>query len=91
MKVFVCYALPAKQTVIELDTSQPYTAQQAVTDSNILEEYTELADQELVIGIYGKKQPLDTLLNPFDRVEIYRPLLLTPVEARTLRAQQTHL
>jgi putative ubiquitin-RnfH superfamily antitoxin RatB of RatAB toxin-antitoxin module len=37
-------------------------------------------------GIFGKKKPLDTLLRPGDRVELYRPLLADPKESRRRRA-----
>ncbi len=38
------------------------------------------------VGIFGKQQPLDTVLKAGDRIEIYEPLLLDPKEARRLKA-----
>jgi len=42
--------------------------------------------QPLVLGIFGKKIAPTTLLKAMDRVEIYRPLLANPKEARRQRA-----
>lgn len=39
----------------------------------------------LPAGIWGRIQPLNTVLRDFDRVEIYRPLQVDPKEARRLR------
>jgi len=36
-------------------------------------------------GIWGRKQPLQTLLRDRDRIELYRPLRVDPKEARRLR------
>jgi len=42
---------------------------------------------DIQVGIYGKKCTFDTRLKNRDRLEIYRPLLLSPTEARRLRAR----
>ncbi len=39
----------------------------------------------LVVGVWGRVQPLDATLREQDRVEIYRPLLVDPKEARRQR------
>ncbi len=36
-------------------------------------------------GIWGRKQPQQTLLRDRDRIELYRPLRVDPKEARRLR------
>jgi putative ubiquitin-RnfH superfamily antitoxin RatB of RatAB toxin-antitoxin module len=36
-------------------------------------------------GIWGRKEPLQTLLRERDRIELYRPLRVDPKEARRLR------
>ena len=89
MLVFVSYALPDKQTVIELEVEPTCTVDQAIALSNITDKHPELKQHERVVGVYGKKVTSETQLAQFDRVEIYRPLLLTPIEARKLRAKQT--
>jgi putative ubiquitin-RnfH superfamily antitoxin RatB of RatAB toxin-antitoxin module len=37
------------------------------------------------VGIYAKKKTLDTVLREHDRVEIYRPLIADPKNARRRR------
>ena len=39
----------------------------------------------LRIGIWGRVRPLDTPLRERDRIEVYRPLTVDPMEARRLR------
>ena len=55
--------------------------------SHLLPQTSLHNKDDIQIGIYGKKCSPDTRLKHLDRVEIYRPLLLTPTEARRLRAQ----
>ena len=38
------------------------------------------------VGIHGRRCALDTVLTAGDRVEIYRPLLIDPKDARRKRA-----
>ena len=40
---------------------------------------------ELRIGIWGRVRPLQTPLRERDRIEVYRPLTVDPMEARRLR------
>ena len=63
------------------------TAGQAIEQSALLSKIGLTLDQDVQIGIYGKQCQLDTPLNNLDRIEIDRPLLLSPTEARRLRAQ----
>ena len=45
----------------------------------------------LQIGCWGKRCALDAVLRDRDRVELYRPLLLLPMEARRQRLQRDGL
>jgi putative ubiquitin-RnfH superfamily antitoxin RatB of RatAB toxin-antitoxin module len=40
------------------------------------------------VGVFGKAAKRDVLLNPGDRVEIYRPLIADPKAARKKRAAE---
>jgi putative ubiquitin-RnfH superfamily antitoxin RatB of RatAB toxin-antitoxin module len=46
-----------------------------------------LALDGLAVGVWGKLRALDETLRDRDRVEIYRPLLVDPKEARRQRYQ----
>jgi len=59
------------------------TLQQAIQRSGLTERHPELA--EAPAGIWGRVQPGDTPLRDLDRVEVYRPLLVDPKEARRQR------
>lgn len=84
--VEVAYALPHTQSLIALDVLTGTSALQAVMQSGILEKYPELNASKLTLGIFGKRVATDTILHAFNRVEIYRPLLADPKEARRQRA-----
>lgn len=43
---------------------------------------------EAQVGVWGRKETLDTPLRERDRVEVYRPLQCDPKEARRLRYKQ---
>jgi hypothetical protein len=45
--------------------------------------------QEVPFGVWGKRVTPDYVLREGDRVEIYRPLLADPKEARRRRARAT--
>ncbi len=88
MKVEVSYALPERQTVRALEVEPGVTVEEAIRASGILEEHPEIDLKENKVGIFGKVTRLDTVLRDGDRVEIYRPLIADPKEARRRRAAQ---
>jgi putative ubiquitin-RnfH superfamily antitoxin RatB of RatAB toxin-antitoxin module len=52
--------------------------------ADFMAAYNGLLDQ-LRIGIWGRVRPLDTPLRERDRIEVYRPLTVDPMEARRQR------
>lgn len=44
-----------------------------------------LALDQFRVGIWGRVRPLETPLRERDRIEVYRPLTVDPMEARRLR------
>lgn len=82
----VAYALPELQSVITIKVKQGTTALQAILQSGILDLHTEINPTKLTVGIFGKHIKTHNTLKAHDRVEIYRPLLINPKEARRLRA-----
>ena len=85
MTVEVAYALPQKQVIISIDVKTGTTALEAIQQSQLLLAYPELSLKNCKIGIFGKVASFDAILKPFDRVEIYRPLIADAKEARRLR------
>lgn len=86
--VEVACALPARQVVRALTVPAGCTARQAVERCGIAEDFPELAVSTLRLGIYSKAVEDSHLLQDGDRVELYRPLLLDPKEARRQRAEK---
>ena len=83
--VEVAYASVTKQRLIRLDYRE-MTVEQAIECSGILNEFTGIDLAVNKVGIFGMQVRLSHRLQPGDRVEIYRPLIINPKQARRLRA-----
>jgi putative ubiquitin-RnfH superfamily antitoxin RatB of RatAB toxin-antitoxin module len=69
---------------------------EVVEGSSVLEAITASGIEKLIpsagfdpdrLGIFSKRVPADHIVQPSDRIEIYRPLMLDPMEARRRRAR----
>ena len=90
ISVEVSYCLPQRQHCIELELEAGASVAEAIACSGLDTRYGfDFSGNPAPnrVGIYGKKCTLDTHLTNGDRIEIYRPLLLSPTEARRLRAR----
>ncbi|MES2071664.1 MAG: RnfH family protein [Pseudomonadota bacterium] len=88
IKVQVCYSTPEQVTLLELQVAADATPAQAVAQSGILQKHPEIDLAVNKLGVFGKLKPADWRLHDGDRVEIYRPLIADPKEARRRRAQK---
>lgn len=88
IRVEVVYATPEAQLLLKIVMAAGATVRDAIVKSGMLDEFPEIDLATAKTGIYGEPVPLDTALKDKDRVEIYRPLLADPKEARRLRAQR---
>ena len=86
--VEVAYAREDRQLIVPLQVAPGTTVEQAVLDSGILREFPEIDFRLCKMGIFGRATPRDTQVKLGDRVEIYRPLLADPKEARRQRAAE---
>ena len=86
--VEVTYARPDVQSIVPLKVAPGTTLEQAVVQSGILERFPEIDLGKNKLGVFGKVAKKDTPLKPGDRVEIYRPLIADPKEARKKRAAE---
>lgn len=77
-----------EQALLTVESAEPLTAQQAIEASGILQRFPEIDLKTNKIGIFGKAAKLDVVLTEGDRVEIYRPLIADPKEARKKRAAE---
>ncbi len=87
MKIEVCHAdaRGATRIVVELDSGA--TLGDAIASSRIVESLS-LARATLSFGIFGKRADADAHLQDGDRVEVYRPLIVDPMEARRRRVEK---
>lgn len=89
LSVRVVYATPRRQEVVWLRCPAGSTVGEAIEASGLFRKYPELDRSEPVVGIHGVKRDLEWVLAHRDRVEIYRPLKLSPTQARRLRARSS--
>jgi putative ubiquitin-RnfH superfamily antitoxin RatB of RatAB toxin-antitoxin module len=86
VNVEVAYAKPEEQAIVVLQMQEGTTVEAAIKASGLLELFPEIALSELNAGIFGAACKLDQPIREGDRIEIYRPLVHDPKEARRQRA-----
>lgn len=86
----VVYGLPREQALLVLAVPAGTTAREAVRLSGLAARFPGLDPESAPLGIFGKleKSPETRVLRAGERVEVYRPLLIDPKEARRLRAER---
>lgn len=87
MTVQVCYLSPDEQLIQEIAVPAGTTVVQALEKAGLAGRFAGAISQGHV-GIYGRKVPVDTVLSPEDRIEIYRPLRDLPQNIRRRRVEQ---
>jgi putative ubiquitin-RnfH superfamily antitoxin RatB of RatAB toxin-antitoxin module len=87
--VFADAAGDQRQVNIPLQVEDGCTVRTAIEQSNILVQFPHINLMTTnKVGIFGKVVALDTILQMGDRIEIYRPLLIDPKQARQARARR---
>ncbi|MES2957812.1 MAG: RnfH family protein [Pseudomonadota bacterium] len=85
LHVELAWSPQARQVLtLALDLPAGSTVVGALRASGWIEAHG-LALEGLRCGVWGRAQPLDHPLRDGDRIEIYRPLIVDPKEARRLR------
>lgn len=79
----VTFPAPQDSWLLDLVMEEGSTIRDAILASGLAPGFH--ADSA-VLGIFGKKKSADTVLRDGDRVEIYRPLVADPKDARRRRA-----
>jgi putative ubiquitin-RnfH superfamily antitoxin RatB of RatAB toxin-antitoxin module len=82
----VAYASPRQQVILSVSVPENTTVEAAITLSGLLTQFPEIDLSVNKVGIFGNVCSLNKLLQENDRVEIYRPLVHDPKEARKQRA-----
>lgn len=84
--VEVAYATPQQQTVVPLRVPVGTTLGQAIVLSGIGQQHPEIDVETQPVGVFGEPATRARVLREGERVEIYRPLLADPKQARRRRA-----
>jgi len=84
----VVYAATDRQVLRSFKVDEGTSVRAALIVSGVAEEFPELDLTTCPVGIFGKvvADPDRQVVQPADRLEIYRPLLADPKEIRRLRA-----
>jgi putative ubiquitin-RnfH superfamily antitoxin RatB of RatAB toxin-antitoxin module len=84
----VVYGLPTKQALLEITVQQGTTVEQAIVASHMLKRFPDIDLTVLKVGIWNHTCKLTDQPKDGDRIEIYRPLIADPKEARRRRAEK---
>jgi putative ubiquitin-RnfH superfamily antitoxin RatB of RatAB toxin-antitoxin module len=89
LDIEIAYALPYRQFHCQFEVPLGSTVRDGIVQSQLLLKFTELELESLRVGIFSRLVNLDTPLHAGDRIEVYRPLIFLPTEARRLRAEKS--
>jgi len=84
--VSVVYALLERATEIELTLPSGATVADALEKSGLTDLHPEIDPMRCPVGVFGRRVQRHRVLADGDRVEVYRPLVAEPKEARRRRA-----
>ena len=85
--VEVVYAAAEKQILRQVELAEGSTVEQAIDASGITGMLTAGAIDTRHLGVFARRVASDHIVQNGDRIEIYRPLMLDPMEARRRRAR----
>lgn len=88
MRVAVVLAWPDRTWRVVVDVAEDATVADAIRLSGVTHALGTLDAIEERVGIHGKSCLPTTRLREGDRVELYRPLLIDPKDARRRRASE---
>ena len=86
LEIEVVYAKADHQALVAVSLDEGATVEQAINASGLLQQFSEMDLASQQVGVFGQSRRLEDQLKNGDRVEIYRPLLQDPMEARRKRA-----
>lgn len=86
IQVEVAYARPDVQRIITVNIAEGSTIHAVILSSGILAIFPEIDLARQMVGIFSQQKLLTDIVKEGDRVEIYRPLIIDPKDARKKRA-----
>jgi putative ubiquitin-RnfH superfamily antitoxin RatB of RatAB toxin-antitoxin module len=86
--VEVIYALPDRAVVKEYRVTSPASVADALALAAADPDFHDIDLAACTVGIFGRLVPQGRVLQPGDRLEIYRALAVDPKKARRERVQR---
>lgn len=87
IQVEVAYATPNRHYLEAIQVPTNSTIISVIEHSGVLTTFPEINLQTQKVGIFSKSCALTDVVKEGDRIEIYRPLLIDPKEARRTKAK----
>lgn len=87
MRVSVVYCTREDAWTREVELADGRTLRDAIEQSGVLAAHPALARGDFSVGVFGRAQPPEAQARDGDRIEIYRPLLVDPKDARRHRGE----
>ncbi len=88
LNIEVVYAQQTEYRSISLQVEKGTSIEQAIMQSGLIALYPEIDLKVNQVGIFNQIRTLDVLVEEGDRIEIYRPLRMSAMAARALRASK---
>lgn len=88
IRIEVAFALPEKQTLLEVMIVEGTNVKDAVLESGIMVRYPEIDLDVNAVGIWNRTCKLTDIPRDGDRIEVYRPLIADPKDVRRRRAEK---
>lgn len=88
IRVEIIYALPNQAWSVVLELPDGAIAAEAIVRSDVATRIPDFDISNLGYAIFGKTINAATVLRDGDRLELLRPLIADPKQARRLRAKQ---
>lgn len=82
IEIEIAYARPNRQRILTINVDVGTTARAALMQSALHDEFPDIDLRRCDIGVFGQPVADDYALVAGDRLEVYRPLLMDPREAR---------
>lgn len=86
MLISAVYALADRQVVLEFEVDAGTSARQAALSSGLQEYFQDLDLSVIALGVYGESVEDGYQMQAGDRLELYRDLVMDPMELRRQRA-----
>ena len=84
IRVRIMYALPDRQVQVDVEIVRGASVADVVAKSGLPDRFQQLAASPIDCAIFGRLATLSEIVTAGDRIEILRPLVVDPKQARRL-------